>query len=314
LERGKHVYCEKPLTHSMWEVRSVGEAAHAAGTATQMGNTGQASDGVRRLKEYLDAGAIGPVREVHVWTNRPIWPQGLERPEPPLDVPPTLDWDRWLGPAPERPFHSLYHPFNWRGWWDFGTGAVGDIACHRFAPIFYALELGAPIAVEAHSTAVNNETYPSASLIRYEFPARGDKPAVNIHWYDGGLKPFRPQQLDGNTPLEEDGAFYIGDEGVMMDGAILPAEKHAAFPEPPQTLPRSPGHWEEWIAACHGEDVSPGMNFAQHAGPLTEAVLLGNIALKFPKRLEWDSPNLRFANDDDANTHLRRDYRDGWEL
>ena len=319
IQLGKHVYCEKPLTHSVWEARRVAEAAREAKVATQMGNNGQASDAVRVLCEYIWDGAIGPVREVHVWTDRPIWPQGIERPKETQPVPESLDWDLWLGPAPERPYNPIYHPFRWRGWWDFGTGALGDIGCHVFYPIFRALKLGHPVSVEASSSEVFEETFPLASIVRYQFPARGgggvgnaacEMPPVKLVWYDGGLKPERPTEMDG--ALGDNGIIYIGDKGKMLGHALLPASRMNEYPKPPETLPRSPGHYAEWIAACKGGEPA-GANF-DIAGLVTEVVLLGNVALRTGQKLEWDGPNLEVTNVPEANDHLRREYREGWTL
>ncbi|MSU50775.1 MAG: Gfo/Idh/MocA family oxidoreductase [Opitutus sp.] len=310
IELGKHVYVQKPLTHTVWEARQLAELARQHKVATQMGNQGQADEGGRVLCEYLGAGAIGPVREVHVWTNRPIWPQGVERPKEKAAVPATLDWDLWLGVAPERPYSPAYHPFRWRGWRDFGTGALGDIGCHSFAPIARALQLGAPTSVDATCSPLFKETFPVASIVRYEFPARAGLPPVKLVWYDGGLKPARPEGLEEDRQLGEGGTIYLGDEGVIYNGRLLPESKMQAYPHPPKTLPRSPGHYQEWLQACKGGEPA-GSNF-DISGPQAETVLLGNIALLTKKRLQWDAPNLRITNEPAANELLRRKYREGW--
>jgi predicted dehydrogenase len=331
---GKHVYCEKPLTHSVWEARQLTLAARQHKVATQMGNQGQASEGVRRLCEMIWDGAIGPVREVHVWTDRPsnglfneYWPQGVERPKDTPAVPSTLDWDLWLGPAPHRPYHPAYLPFRWRGWWDFGTGALGDIGCHALDPVFRALKLGAPESVEASSTRVNAETYPLASMVTYEFAARGDMPPVNVVWYDGGLRPPRPLELEEGVEMGVGGHLFIGDQGKILSMptrdrsgfSLIPQSKAKDYGDPPKTLPRSPGHYIEWIEACKGG--APGGSHFDWAGPLTEAVLLGNVALRLKmreemtaKKLLWDAANLRFTNSDAANQFLKREYREGWSV
>src|SRR6266571_2983825 len=235
IKRGKHVYCEKPLTHSVWEARHVAQAARDAKVATQMGNQGQASEATRRLCELVWAGVIGKVHEAHIWTDRPsqglfdeYWPQGVPRPKDTPPVPDSLDWDLWLGPAPARPYHPAYLPFKWRGWWDFGTGALGDIGCHSFDPVFRALKLGHPLSVEAASTRVNEETYPLGSIITYRFPARGDLPPVQLTWYDGGLRPPRPEQLRDSDVLGDNGHLLIGDKGLLGAQArkwrLYPAE------------------------------------------------------------------------------------------
>ncbi len=310
IQLGKHVYVQKPLTHSVFEARKLAEAAREAGVASQMGNQGQAGDEVRTLCEYIWDGAIGAVREVHVWTDRPLgwWPQGIRRPVEEQRVPSALDWDLWLGVAPERAFNRAYHPFKWRGWWDFGTGALGDIGCHAMAPIFRALKLGHPTSVEANSSEVFKDTYPLASIVRYQFPARGDMPPLKLTWYDGGLKPARPEELD--TPLDVNGALYIGDKGKMLGKHLLPASKMRDYTAPARTLPRSIGHYEEFIAACKGGEAG-GSDFSI-AGPLTEVVLLGNIALRTGKKLDWDGPNLKITNVPEANAFLQREYREGW--
>lgn len=334
MRRGKHVYCEKPLTHSVWEARQLGEAAQKFKVATQMGNQGQASEDTRRLVEMVADNAIGPVREAHVWTDRPsnglfnvYWPQGVERPTDAPATPSTLDWDLWLGPAPERPYHSAYLPFRWRGWWDFGTGALGDIGCHAMDPIFRALELGHPTCVEASSTRVNNETYPLASMVTYRFPARGEMPELKLVWYDGGLRPSRPVELDAEVTMDVNGKLLVGDNGKIMSintptrrgYSLIPESRAREYGDPPKTLPRSIGHYNEWIEACKGGPAA-GSHF-EWAAPLTEVVLLGNVALRpemreelTQHRLAWNGPELRFTNSETANQFLRREYRAGWAL
>jgi len=358
IKRGKHVYCEKPLTHSVYEARMVAEAAREHKVATQMGNAGQASEETRLMCEYIWDGAIGDVREVHVWTDRPLkglnsvyWPQGVERPtDPPKagliqskalpwpPVPDTLDWDLWLGPAPQRPYHPCYLPFNWRGWWDFGTGALGDIGCHRIDPVFRALNLGHPTSVEASLTLVNEETYPVASTVYYQFPerpapplvsaearavvgsARSLWPPVKLTWYDGGLRPRRPDELEDGQQFGTNGILFIGDKGKMLEHRLIPEAKQKEYGKPPQMLPRSPGHFIEWIEACKGGQPA-GSNFVDHAGLLAEVVLLGNVALR-PElkekltrtKLYWDGPSMKITNVPEANNFLRREYRNGWTL
>ena len=326
MKMGKHVYCEKPLTHSVYESRMMAKVAREQGVATQMGNQGQASEGTRLMSETIWDGAIGQVREVHVWTDRPnrglsgvYWPQGVDRPTDTPPVPDTLDWDIWLGPAPERPYHPAYVPFKWRGWWDFGTGALGDIGCHSIDPIWRALKLVAPTSVEATSTLVNNETYPLGSMVTYHFPARGDMAPVKLTWYDGGLRPARPEGMPEGERLGEGGTLFIGDKGIMSGYRIIPESKRKEYGIPPKVLDRSPGHHQEWIDACKGGKPA-GSNF-DHAGPLAETVLLGNIALRPELRdkltrvpLLWDSKNLKITNVPEANQFLQREYRKGWSL
>jgi len=316
IKRGKHVYCEKPLTHSVYEARMVAKAAREAGVATQMGNQGQASEGTRLMCENIWGGAIGPVREVHVWT---YWPQGVGRPEDTPPAPDKLDWDLWLGPAPKRPYHPSYVPFKWRGWWDFGTGALGDIGCHSIDPIWRALKLKAPLSVHAACTLVNNETYPVASRVTYQFGARGDMPPVKMHWYDGGMRPPRPDELEDGQNFGDNGTMFVGDKGKMLGHMIIPESRRKEFGNAPKVLERSPGHHQEWIDACKGGKPA-GSNF-DHAGPLAEAVLLGNVALRPAIKekltrvsLLWDSENFKITNVPEANQYLRREYREGYSL
>lgn len=326
IKLGKHVYCEKPLTHSVWEARQVAIAAREAKVATQMGNQGQASEETRRLCEIVWSGAIGPVREAHIWTDRPsnglfneYWPQGVTRPKDTPPVPGNLDWDLWLGPAPERPYNPAYLPFKWRGWWDFGTGALGDIGCHAFDPVFRALKLGAPLSVQGASTRVNEETYPLGSMVTYQFPARGDMPALKFTWYDGGLRPPRPAELEDDEEMGDNGRMLIGDKGTILGNRLISASKRKDFQEPPKTLPRSIGHYKEWIEACKGG--KPGGSNFDWAGPLAETVLLGNVTLRVAlrkeltfKKLLWDSQAFKFTNCAEANQYLKREYRKGWTL
>ncbi len=326
IKRGKHVYCEKPLTHTVYEARVLAEAARKAGVATQMGNQGQASEETRVTCETIWDGAIGQVREVHVWTDRPLnginnvyWPQGVDRPKDTPNVPETLAWDLWLGPAPYRPYHPAYAPFVWRGWWDFGTGALGDIGCHQLDPVFRALKLGHPTSVEACCTRVNDETYPVAARVTYDFPARGDLAPVRVNWYDGGMKPPRPPELDEDTQWGTGGTLYVGDKGKMLNYRLIPETRAKEYGRPPRSLPRSPGHHAEWIAACKGGRPA-GSNF-DHASLVAQAVLLGNIALRPALKekltrikLLWDGPNMTITNIPEANKYLRTEYREGWSL
>jgi len=320
IKMGKHVYCEKPLTHSIYEARMVTQAAREHKVATQMGNQGQASEEHRLVCELIQDGAIGQVREVHSWCNRPISPRGLERPKETPPVPESLNWDLWLGPAPERPYHPSYHPFSWRGWWDFGTGVLGDIGCHQLSPIFKALKLGYPTSVEACSSGVNSETAPLASIVRYQFPARGNLPPVTLTWYDGGLMPARPPELeDGRRFGEADDNLFVGDKGKMLGHRLIPESRMKEYKKSPQTLPRSPGHHQEWITGCKGGPPA-GSNF-DVAGPLAEVVLLGNIAIRLGQKLYenglklyYDGPNMKITNLPEANQYIRSEYRQGWTL
>ncbi len=329
MKRGKHVYCEKPLTHTVREARMMAEIAREKKLATQMGNQGQAGEEVRLLCEAVWDGAIGQVREVHVWTDRPLngtnkwyWPQGVNRPEGQDPVPESLNWDLWLGPAPMRPYKArAYNPFVWRGWWDFGTGALGDIGCHSLDPVFRVLKLGYPTSVEACCTMVNNETYPVASRVTYEFPARGDLAPVTVNWYDGGMRPPRPAELENGRRLDTNGALYIGDKGKILNGRLLPESRQQEYGRPPKKLDRSPGHYTEWVIACKGGKAA-GSNFPDHAGLLAQVVLMGNIALRpalkepkvFGTKLLWDAKEFKFTNMPEANQYLTKEYRPGWEL
>ncbi len=326
IKHGKHVYCEKPLAHCIWECRQLTVAAREAKVATQLGNQGQASEGNRLVSEVIWDGAIGPVREVHAWCNRPISQRGIERPKETPPVPATLNWDLWLGPAKYRPYHPAYLPFRWRGWWDFGTGVLGDIGCHQMDAVFRALKLGYPTTVEACSSsmdegpAVREETAPKASMVRFEFPERQGMPPLTLTWYDGGLMPQRPPELEeGRKFGEADDNLFIGDKGKMLNYRLIPESRQKEYGKPPQKLPRSPGHHKEWINACKGGE--PARSNFDWAGPLTEVVLLGNIALKMERqlyekglKLHYDGPNMKVTNLPEANKYIRDEYREGWSL
>lgn len=321
MRMGKHCYCEKPLTHSVWEARQMREVAAKQKVATQMGNHGTSYNGLREAVEIVRAGAIGDVREVHVWTDRPgtFWRQGhANRPKDRPEVPKTLSWDVWLGPAPERPYHSAYHPFAWRGWWDFGTGALGDMGCHIMNMPFLALRLGAPSSVMAEVDGqVNDESPPNGLIVTYEFPARGKLPAVRMKWYEV-RRP--PNELFHGRPLRSGGSLMVGSRGTLYSQSdygdnylLLPEKNFRDFKRPEPTLPRSPGHHAEWIRACKGG--TPAMsNFVDHAGPLTEMVLLGNVAIRVGKRVVWDSERLRATDLAAADRYIHREYRKGWSL
>jgi predicted dehydrogenase len=324
MKKGKHVFCQKPLTHTIYEARRLAEIARETGVATQIAVGNQASEATRQLCEWIWDGAIGPVREVANWSSRPYWAQGIERPTVAEKVPEGLDWDLWLGPAPERPFNHAYLPFVWRGWADFGCGALGDMGSYSFDTIFRVLKLEAPASVEASSSDRYDETYPLASIVRYDFPARADMPPVKFSWYDGGLKPPRPGELEANLPLkgegeeEAEGLLFIGDRGKILcefnggNPKLIPAARMESYKQPPKTLPRSPGNEREWLDACKGSKVKPGGNF-EFSGLVTETLLLGNVAARAGERLTWDRANLK-VNLDSAQKFVRPDRRTGWEL
>jgi len=320
----KHVFCQKPLTHTIYEARRIAEIARDTSVATQIAVANQASEDTRLLCEWIWSGAIGPVREVINWSSRPFWPQGLERPKEAEPVPDGLDWDLWLGPAPERPFNHAYLPFVWRGWADFGCGALGDMGSYSFDTIFRVLKLEAPASIEASSSDRYEETYPLASVIHFNFPSRGDMPPVKFTWYDGGLKPPRPDELEENRPLkgdgeeEDEGLLFVGDRGKILcafnggNPKIIPQAKMDSFQQPPKTLPRSPGNEREWLDACKGSKVKPGGNF-EFEGLVTETLLLGNVATRMGQKLTWDRPSL-IVNSDVAQKWVRPERRKGWEL
>jgi predicted dehydrogenase len=319
MKKGKHVFCQKPMTHTVYEARRMAEVARDKGVATQVAVANAASEDTRLLCEWIADGAIGPVRQVHNWSSRPFWPQGLERPTEAQSVPEGLDWDLWLGPAPERPFHRAYLPFVWRGWYDFGGGALGDMGCYSFDTIFRALKLGPPASVEASCTERYAETFPRASIIHFDFPARGQMPAVRLTWYDGGLKPPRPEGLEDDRKMPDEGLLFVGDRGVILCGfngrgpRLLPEAKMKAYQRPAKTLPRSPGHQREWLDACLGGKAKPGANF-EFSGGVTETLLLGNVALRTGQKLMWDSSRLQAVNVASAEQYIRPPRRKNWNL
>lgn len=324
MELGKHVYCAKPMTRTIPEARKLKRMAAEKRVATQMSVQSCASDAAVTTIEWVRAGAVGTIREVHVWSDRPVWPQDIERPLERPPVPDGLDWDLWLGSAPRRPYHPLYHPFNFRGWVDFGTGALGDMGCHTLHVIVRALELGDPLSVEAtraipripalsggadkswtRSRPVHNtETFPHSSIVTWRFPVRGGKATLPVTWYDGGLKPPAPDGWDRSKPIPADGIFFAGEKGVLWSGftgtpRLLPESRHAAYKPPGKSLPRSAGHYEEWIAAAKG-GPAPKCEFGFGAY-LTELTLLGAIAQRTGKLLQWDPAGMKFPNDAEAS-------------
>jgi len=319
MRHGKHVYCQKPLTHDIYEARLLRKTAAELKLATQMGNEGHSSEGLRAQVDWIRAGVLGPVTEVHVWTDRPVgwWPQGLERPSASAPAPPGLDWDLWLGTAPERPYNAAYHPFKWRGFWDFGTGALGDMACHIMDVPCWALNLTGPCAVEAESQGMTAESGPNWSIITWHFPARGDLPPLKMKWYDGGKRPDKPADLpDAQWRKAKGGCMFVGEKGVMCGSQIQRPNVLGALGKeltpPARTLPRSPGHYVEWIDAIKGGPAA--MSNFDYAAQLAETVLLGNIALRCGQRIEWDAAEMQVINLGGKNRLARREYRKGWEL
>ena len=351
IKNGKGVYCQKPMTHYVGEARKLREAANQYKVATQMGNQGTATNGLREGVEAIQAGVIGAVKEAHVWTNRPIWPQAphiTDRPMTVDEVPENLHWEEWLGPAPYRPFvekytnaagkefKSVYQPFNWRGWWDWGTGALGDMGCHTANLPFMALRLMEvfPTSLQGESGIINPETYPSWATVTYEFPARGDMPPVKFFWYEGQkevgngkrVKNLPPEELFHGEKPPGSGSLMVGEKGVLYSpddyGAnwkLLPEENFRDFKKPEPRLPRTQGDndlWmkKEWIGAIKGGP--PGMSNFNYSGKLSEFILLGNVAIRAGVQhpLEWDGENLKITNWPEANTFLMREYRKGYEL
>lgn len=337
IKAGKHVYVQKPLTHFVYEARALTEAAREHKVMTQMGNQGRSGDGTRMVCEWLWSGAIGNVTEVHAWTNRPVWPQGVEveRPKDKPPVPATLNWDLWLGPAAYRDYHPCYIPESWRAWWDFGTGSLGDLGCHLLDSVFWGLKLKYPVSVEGcistywegfwKYTEPKNETYPRSSIVRYKFPAREGLPEVKLNWYDGGLLPPRPDELEEGRKMgdEDGGVLFIGDKGKLMCGCygksprLIPESAMKEFKQPEPTIPRIPGgeggHEKDWIRAC--KDGNPSSSNFDYSGPMSEMVLMGNLAVRFPnQRLLWDGEKMQVTNNKDADAFVRTPYREGWTL
>jgi len=322
MRMGKHCFCQKPLTHTVYEARLMRQVAKENKVATQMGNQGTSHDGLRDAVEIVRAGAIGNVREVHVWTNRSgrFWKQAIPRPQATPPVPNNVHWYLWLGSAPDRPYHPIYHPFAWRGWLDFGTGALGDMACHTANMAVMALDLFDPIAVEAQSSGVvANETYPAWSIITYEFGKRGKLPPAKLVWYDGGKRPPRDLVAGSNVKMPSSGSILVGDKGTLYSpndyGAkffLLPKEKFADYKKPAPTLPRSPGHFKEFAIACQGGPAA--MSNFDYASRLTETMILGNVALRVGKKIQWDAANMRVTNAPEAAQYIKSAYRPGFQL
>lgn len=318
MRRGKHVYVEKPLTWSIEEARLLGDAARQTGVVAQMGNQGHSMDDARKVNEYIEDGAIGEVREVHVWTNRPLWPQGMDAPEVLRRKPDTLDWDLFLGPAREVPYDPAYHPWNWRGWVDWGTGALGDMGAHLIDHPIWALDLPAPATIETRSTAFNQVSWPQATTTYFEFSEQ----ELSMIWYDGGLRPARPEELGDDDDLNPGGGvLYVGSEGKLMHDTygsnprLLPEELHNDYGDPPETYPRiqDEAHEMNWVRAIRGEEeLSQDFDHAVH---MTEMMLLGIVSLRAGnRRIEWDAESMEVTNITEANEFLAREPRSGWEL
>lgn len=307
---GRHIYCEKPLAHSVYEARKIAELAHKHGRVSQMGTQIHAMSNYRRVVEMIQAGAIGPVTEVHVWADR-VWAGG-EKPTDTPPVPPNLHWDLWIGPAEERPYNPVYLPANWRGWWPFGNGTLGDMACHHMDLSFWALGLRAPTSIRAEGPPVNSETTPPWLIVHYEFPARGTKPPVNITWYHGGKRPTL--FAEGKLPRWGDGTLFIGEKGMLLadytERVLLPEKDFVGYVPPPPTIPDSIGHHKEWIEACkHGGVTTCDFHYS---GALSETVLLGNVAYRVGKTLQWDAKKMRAEGCSEAEAILKPHYRKGW--
>lgn len=319
MREGHHVYVQKPLTHSVYESRVLRETAKKYDVATQMGNQGNSDEGIRLICEWIWEGTIGEITHVDTWTNRPIWPQGLERPKKEQRIPKTLDWELFIGSAKWRPYNEIYTPWNWRGWWDFGTGALGDMACHILDPVFKALKLEYPTSVQGSSTPLNNELAPNAEFVKYEFPKRDNlpkvgMPEVSVHWYDGGLMPPRPDELKAGEQMGDDGGgcVFYGTKGKIMCGTyaqnptLLPTGEMAHFEQPQKSIRRisnamNGGHEQDWIRACKeikDARLEASSNF-DYSGPLNETVVMGVLAVRLQslqRKLLWDGPNMRFTN------------------
>ena len=331
MRMGKHCFTQKPLTHSVYEARVMAQVAKESKVATQMGNQGTSENSLRKSAAIIKSGILGKISEVHVWTNRPVWAQGGDRPaEKP--APDYLKWDLWLGPAPARPYADGYHRFSWRGWWDFGTGALGDMACHTLNMPYMALNLRDPVSVEAETSGHNKDSYPKKSRIRYDFPTLGDRPAVAMYWYDGGNRPS-PDILPGSKHFKGNyngivgrGSLVIGDKGTFFSagdyggdtnnsGVLADGEFRNlnAFSDDKYKYTRSPGHFKEFAEAIKGGPAAVS-NFPEYAGGLTETVLLGNLAVWAGGKVEWDAKAMKPTGGSDLERIIKREYRDGYKL
>lgn len=318
LNLGKHVYCEKPLAHNVFEARRVTETATRNKRVSQLGTQIHAGDNYRRVVELIRGGAIGPVREAHVFVNKD-WGATIERDaakKPP--VPQGLHYDTWLGPAEEWPYSGEWLPANWRRWWNFGNGTLGDMGCHYMDLPFWALDLKYPTKISAEGPTVNKYGCPNWIIVHYDFPTRGDMPAVKMHWYDGGKKPAQFDEWGLDRKKWDNGVVFVGDKGLLVANytshRLLPEKDFAGFQAPAPTITKSIGHHAEWVEACRKNDPTATTCRFDYSGPLSEAVLLGTVAYRTGKALEWDAANLKVTNAPDADQYIKREYRKGWEI
>jgi predicted dehydrogenase len=321
MRAGKHVYCEKPLAHNVWECRQLSRVASETGVATQMGNQGHSSDGIRQTVEWIRAGAIGTVREIHAWSDAGRWVPGRGRPTETPTVPAGMRWDMWLGPRADRPYHGDYAPYNRRGWWAFGGGAFGDMGCHNIDNAVWTFDLDAPTSVESYAAdGVDSERVPFCAIHHFHFAAAAHRPALEMTWYDGGLRPAIPEALGPDDKLEGggNGTLFVGEKGVIScagwGGAprIFPMSIHENYQRPAATIPRSKGHHRDWVTACKGGPAASSR--FEYGARLTEIILLGNVALRTGKKLWWDGAAMKATNAPEADAFLKEDYRPGWEI
>lgn len=329
IKAGKHVYCEKPLAHSIYETREITKAAKEYGVQTQMGNQGHSWEDIRKFYEHIKAETIGKVTEVHAWCDRPAgggwvsFPHGIVRPTGDYKIPKKLDWDLWLGPVQDRPYHPAYLPAKWRGFVDFGCGALGDFGCHTLDPAFWALDLGSPESVIASTSNLipkrKYDTYPTSSIITYKFPERQEQPAVKLVWYDGGILPLHDDRFR-DLPYPACGGLVLGEKGIIIHGShgasdfkVLPFDKNMEVETPPELIERNKGHHVDWVEAIKtGKPASANFNYG---GPLTETVLLGTAASFFRNQeLKWDNVNMKVTNIEAANAVIKPEFRTGWTL
>jgi predicted dehydrogenase len=320
MQAGKHAFCEKPLTHNVWEARKVAEVAKATGVATQMGNIGHSTEGIRQTVEWLAAGAIGTVREVHAWVGANRWNKTLTgKPTDEVAVPAGVNWDLWIGPREMRPYHPAYTPVTWRDFWAFGSGALGDFGCHDMDAACWGLDLHAPTVIDALPAGnMDAEIAPHGGIVYYDFPARGEKPPVRLTWYDGGLKPACPPEIPEGGSLPGRGVLFVGEKGkILCEGAggpprLLPYERTRDYQKPAATIPRSNGHHRDWIDACKG-GAPASANF-EYGARLTEITLLGVLSLRTQKRILWDADQLKAKDLPEADAIIKESYRAGWEI